>query len=188
MSSKGGSQGASAGLFGQLSDRERRLLALAGAGVLFFVGSLAWSGVSSAMEEREAIIEDKEQSLAQVAHLAGNYAENERRRRDLEGRLAGPALPLLGHMQELCDKHHITIRQLSDRKSTTTGDVTEAVVELSGGAGNITDLTALLNELERNPRIIKVKKMRASTTGPAESRSINFTLTVATYATAGKQG
>ena len=91
-------------------------------------------------------------------------------------------------MQELCDKHHITIRQLSDRKSTTTGDVTESVVELSGSAGNITDLTALLNALERNPRIIKVKKMRATATGPAESRSVNIILTVATYATAGKQG
>lgn len=171
--------------YAQLSRRERLLvLAAAGCAVLF-VGSIAFGTVRSSTARREMAIQEKSEQLQQIAVYAQTYSETERTRRELEGRLSGPPLRLLSHMQELADKHGLGIGSMSERGESTIDQVKETVVELQIGSASIDKLTALLNEIERNQRIVKVKKLRVRRqTG--DPKALNVNLTVGTYQLAGK--
>lgn len=171
--------------FSQLTKRERMLLALAGVSVLVFGGSIVVASVRSSMSRHEISIEEKEGQLKQIAVYAAGYAESERGRREMEGRLGGAPLRLLTHMQELADKNGLVISSMNDRGDTTTDQVKESIVELQIASTPIEKLTQLLNEIERNPRIIKVKKLRVRR-GSGDDKSLNVTLTVAAYSLAQK--
>lgn len=165
--------------FTQLSKRERMLVLLAGVSAVFFIGSIVVGTVRSNMARREIAIEEKTQQLQQIAVYAQSYAETERTRRELEGRLSGQPLRLLSHMQELANKHGLAIGSMSERGEATVDGVKESTVDLQIGAASIDKLTAMLNEVERHQRIVKVKKLRVRRTSAEET--LNVTLSVATY-------
>lgn len=167
----------------QLTKRERLLLALAGASVVIFVGSVAIATVRSAISTREAAIAQKEQELKEVAVYAGSYAASERARRGMEGRLGGPPLLLMTHLQKLADQQGLTIGSMNDRGSTTVGQVKESVVELQIASTPLDKLTALLDQVERDPHVVKVKNLRVQRLSGGD-KALNVSLTVATYSLA----
>lgn len=166
--------------FAQLSKRERMLVALAGLSVLVFIGSVTMTTISSSIARREVSIEEKSQQLQQVAVYAQNYAQNERTRREAEARLNGPPVRLLSHLQELADKHGLTITSMNDRGENQIDQVKETLVEMQISSTPVNKLTAMLNEIERNPRLLKVKKLRVRRMN-ADTEDLNVTMTVATY-------
>ncbi len=166
--------------FAQLSRREKILVGTAGGTAVLFVGSIIFATLRSSATRHELSIAEKEGQLKQVAVYATSFGESERRRREMEARLGGTPLRLMTHMQELCDKHGLVIGSMNDRGESTTDKVKESVVELQIASAPIEKLTPLLNDLEHNARIVKVKKMRLRRlTG--DEKAVNVTLTVATY-------
>lgn len=171
--------------YAQLTKREKTLLLLmAGVGA-FLTLFISVSVVSSSIEHHQQAISEKESDLKLVAAFAQGYAENERARRELETRLGGAPLRLLTHLQDAAKKHDLTISSMNDRGETTTDQVKESLVELQIAATPIEKLAPLLTDIERDSHIIKVKKLRIRR-GGAEDKSLNVTLTVATYSLATK--
>lgn len=166
-------------LFAQLSRRERLLVGLAALSVVVFAASIALSSVRSGIDRRELSIEEKQLQLQQVGIFAQSFTQNERARKDLEARLAGPPVSLLSHMQQLADKNGLVISSMNDRGETTTDGVKESLVELQIASTPVDKLTALLNELERGPRILKVRKLRMRK--GTDDKALNVTLTVGAY-------
>lgn len=162
-----------------MSPRERMLVALAGVAAFIFVGSIVFTTVSSSMARHETAIEEKKMSLEQVAVYARSYGENERARQSIEKKLGGPPVRLMSLMQDLADKNGLTIGSMNDRGESREGDVQESVVEVSIASTPVDKLVSILNEIERNPRPVKVRKMRVKRNSADET--LNVTLTVASY-------
>lgn len=165
----------------QLTRREKMLVSLAALSVVVFVGSIVTANISRSITRHELSIEDKVQSLGQVSFFAQTYSANERTRRELEGRLGGPPVRLLSHMQELATKHGLEIGSMSDKGDQTADKVKESMVDVQFKPAPIEKLTPLLNEIERNPHIIKVKKLRMKRVGTGEDKNLLMSLVVATY-------
>jgi type II secretory pathway component PulM len=168
----------------QLTPRERTLLAVAGVGLALFVGSIVFSSLRSSISRHEVAVEEKEGQLKQVAAYAQTYAEAERTRKELEGRLGGAPLRLLSHMQELCDRHGLTIGSMNDRGETTLAGLKESLVELQLGSAPIEKFIPMLNEVEKSPRPVKIRKLRVRT--GTDPKMLQVNMTVATYALAAK--
>jgi type II secretory pathway component PulM len=164
----------------QLTARERVMLALAGVSVVVFVGSITWAQLARSINRHELAIEEKLQSLQQVAAYAQTFQETERTRRELELRLGGQPLKLVSHLQEITNRHGLTITSVNDRGEVALDQVREQVVDLEVRNMPIDKLAALLSEVERSPRIVKVKKLRVRRQG-SDEKLVNVSLTVATY-------
>jgi len=171
--------------FAQLTPRERLLLGVAGAGLALFVSSIVFSSLSSSISRREISIEEKEGQLKQVAANAQTYAESERSRQELEGRLGGAPLRLLPHLQELCDRNGLTIGSMNDRGETALGGLKESLVDLQLTSAPIEKFIPLLNAVEKSPRPVKIRKLRVRSAG-TDAKTLQVTMTVATYALAAK--
>lgn len=167
----------------QLTKRERMMLALAGVSVVIFIGSIIWASLSSAITRHEVSIEDKQQKLQQVAAYAQGFAETERARRELEGRLGGQGIRLVSHLQEIANRNGLAITSLNDRGEQKIDQVQEQIVDLEVRNMPIDKLSTVLNEVERSPRIVKVKKLRVRRLA-GDEKLVNVSLTVATYALA----
>lgn len=163
----------------QLSKRERMLVMLAAFSVVFFLGSIALGSTRSTIARKQMAIEEKTQQLQQISVYAKSYAENERSRREMEGRLSGPPLRLLSHMQELATRHGLAIGSMSERGDSTTDGVKESTVDLQITGASIDKLTALLNDVERHQRIVKIKGLRLRKT--SDDDLLNVNLSVGTY-------
>ena len=166
--------------YSQLSKRERTLVGLMLGTALLLIVSATISVTRSTIDRRQMSIEEKEGQLKLVAAYAQGYNENDRARRDLETRLAGPPLRLMTHMQELADRHGLTISSMNDRGEITTDQVKESLVELQIAAAPIEKLTPMLNEIEKNGRIVKVRKLRLRRVSGVD-KAVSVTMTVATY-------
>lgn len=164
----------------QLTQRERVMLALAGLSVVVFVGSVTWAQLAGAINRRELAIEEKLQNLQQVGAYAQTFQDTERSRRELELRMGGQPLRLVTHLQEITNRHGLTITSLNDRGEVAADQVKEQVVDLEVRNMPIDKLSAMLNEVERSPRIVKVKKLRVRRQG-GDEKLVNVSLTVATY-------
>jgi len=167
-------------LAGRMSRREKLLVGGTAAGFVLFVGSVVLGQVARSVSRHEASIEEKTSSLAQIAVYARDYAESERTRKELENRLGGPAPSLVTHMQTLADKYGLGIGSMSDRGLNHVGGVDESVVELQIANAPLDKLVGLVNDVEKSPRIVKLRKLRVRrTTG--DPKLLNVTLTVTTY-------
>ncbi len=166
--------------YAQLTRRERTLLALMGGVGVFLALFITTSVIRSSIDRHQSSIEEKEGQLKLVAAYAQTFSETERARRDLEAKLGGAPLRLMTHMQELADKHGLVIASMNDRGESTNEQVRESLVELQLAAAPIEKLTPLLNEIEKNPHIVKVRKLRLRR-GTGEDKTFVATLTVATY-------
>lgn len=162
-----------------MSPRERMLVSLAGVAAFFFFGSIALTTVQSATARKETAIEEKKLALEQVAAYAATYGDNERMRKEVEARLSGTPIRLMSLMQDLADKNGLTIGSMNDRGESNIDDVKESVVEVTIASAPVPKLVSILNEIERNPRPVKVRKMRVKPNSADET--LNVTLTVASY-------
>ena len=167
--------------FAQLTRRERILLAAAGGMVVLFIASVSVATVRSSITRHESSIAEKEMELKKVKVYAQSYAANERRRRQMQSRLAGPPVALMTDLQKLADQQGLTIASMNDRGDQTHGKVKESMVEMQIASTPLDKLTHLLNGIERNPHVVKVIRLHVRRLGGSDDKSLNVSLTVATY-------
>lgn len=164
----------------QLSRRER--LSVAGLAVFFvlFFAYIAFSSVYKSIDRRLVAIEDKTSQLTKVAIFAQSYATSEKERKDLESKLKGPPVRLMSQLQSFAERRGLTISAMNDRGEQVHDKLKESLVELQVAQASIDKLTDFLNDVEHDPRIMKVRKLRLRTTS-SDAKAINATLTIGTY-------
>ncbi len=164
----------------QLTRRERLMLGAAAATMVLFVGSLSVAAIRSSIARREDAISDKERSLEKVQVYAQSYAANEQRRRQVQSRLAGPPVALMTDLQKLAEQQGLAIASMNPRGDQTRGKVKESMVEVQIASTPLDKLTNLLNEVEKNPHVVRVEKLHVRRIS-GDDKSLNVSLTVATY-------
>jgi general secretion pathway protein M len=170
-----------------LSRRERRLLGAGIFAVALFATTLVVVGTTRAISSRGARIEDKLKQLEQIVQLSAGFRQAEAERSAIEGRLKGPPLRLFSYMEDQAKKLNVEIGAMNDRGTSQpdkNDPLTESVVEVNLPRINVEKLARFLDDIERNQKVVKVKKLRLRRRGD-DKEMLDVSVTVATYQIAG---
>ncbi len=168
--------------FARLSQRERVMVTAAAVAVAAFLVFLVSHGISRSIRTREARIQEKTRVLSQVGKLAQGWRAAQAERAELEQRLRGKSLPLMTFLSQTGSRLGIEVNDLRPSAAPTdaAGGVVEESVEVSVAKIDLPRLARLLEELERGPGVVKVRRVqvRTRTDDPA---AVDVSLLVATY-------
>jgi general secretion pathway protein M len=169
--------------FSRLSSRERVMVSLAGVAIAVFIVFMATMQVQRGIGRREASIDRKTQVLAQVGKLAQGYRAVQAERQQLEAKLKGPPVQLMSFVAQTGQRLGIEVNDLrpgAAAPSTANDRVVEETVEVNLAKLDLPKLAALLQELERGPGVVKVRRLalRSRNDDPA---AVDVTIVVATY-------
>ena len=169
--------------FSSLAPRERVMVAAAGLAVALFVVFMVLTKIQRGIDAREARIDQKTQVLAQVGKLAAGYRQAQAERNALEAKLKGPPLQLMSYVAQTGQKLGIEVNDLrpgSAAATSSTDKVVEETVEVNLAKLDLPRLAQLLQELERGPGIVKVRRLAVRTRND-DRNAVDVTLVVATY-------
>lgn len=172
--------------FTQLAPRERTMVSGAALAVLAFVLFLVLGSIQSNISSSEEAITRKTQVLSQVGKLAQGYRQVQAERAQLEAKLKGPPLQLMSYVAQTGQKLGIEVTDLRPSASNNLGDskssdkVTEETVEVNLARLDFPKLTSLLQELERGPGVVKVRRLAVRTRND-DPTAVDVTIVVATY-------
>jgi general secretion pathway protein M len=171
----------------RLSPRERVLVTLAAGAVAAFVLFLTWHGISGAIRGRESRIEEKTRMLAQVGKLAHGWREAQAQRAEITAKLEGPPLQLVTFVSQTGARLGIEVNDLRPLQATTppADGLVEDSVEVDLARIEIGKLSGLVQELERGPGVVKVRRL-ALRTRSDDQTAVDASLVVATYRIAQK--
>lgn len=164
----------------QMTRRERLMVMAAGGTFVLFVSSIVLTTISHSINRHEISIEEKSGNLQKIAVYAQSFAQGERERKNLQMKLSGPPVQLMSELSSLAGKRELNIGAMNDRGEHKVDLVEEKLVELQINDASIDKLTELLNDIEHDPKIIKVRKLRLRRTGPTAD-TINAVMTVGSY-------
>ncbi|HWE24663.1 MAG TPA: type II secretion system protein GspM [Myxococcales bacterium] len=145
------------------SPRERRLLLFAGAGAVVFVLLVLWIGFGSSISRHQDSLEEKRGAFEKVQNLSAGYAQQEQERRLLEMRLRQSPPALMGFVDGLARQEGIEIGSMLDRgvqSGGQNGRPRESSVEVSFSKVPLEKLMRLLQDIERSPGVVRVRKLR----------------------------
>ena len=167
----------------RLAPRERLMVSLAGVAVVLFVVFIAFTRVQRGIAERESAVDRKTQVLAQIGKLAGGYRQAQAERAALEAKLKGPPLQLMSFVAQAGQRLGIEVNDLRPGQTGAPGPsekVVEETVEVNLARLELTRLASFLQELERGPGVVKVRRLAVRTRND-DPTSVDVTLLVATY-------
>src|SRR5512140_49814 len=169
--------------FSELAPRERVMVSLAAVAVAAFIVFMGFTKVQRGIAAREASIDRKTQVLAQVGKLAVGYRAQQAERAQLEAKLKGPPLQLMSYVAQTGQRLGIEVNDLrpgAAAQGAATDKVLEETVEVNLAKLDLPKLASLLQDLERGPGVVKVRRLavRARNDDPT---SVDVTIVVATY-------
>ncbi len=169
--------------FSRLAPRERTMVSLAGVAVVLFVVFMVFTSVQRGIAEREAAIDRKTQVLAQIGKLTAGYRQAQAERIALEARLKGPPLQLMSYVAQTGQRLGIDVNDLRPGQApgaTANEKVVEDTVEVNLAKVDLPRLASFLQELERGPGVVKVRRLAVRTRND-DPNAVDVTLVVATY-------
>jgi general secretion pathway protein M len=171
--------------FSRLAPRERVMVAWAGVAIVLFVVFMGFTRAQKGIGQREGRIDRKTQVLAQVGKLAVGYRQAQAERSALEAKLKGPPLQLMSFVSQTGQRLGIEVNDLRPGSSLGTGGkaddkLVEETVEVNLAKLDLQRLAALMQELERGPGVIKVRRLAVRTRND-DPNAVDVTLLVATY-------
>jgi general secretion pathway protein M len=175
--------------FSRLAPRERVMVSAAAGAVAAFVLFLVFTSVQHRIAAREASIDRKTQVIAQVGKLAQGYRQVQAERAQLEAKLKGPPLQLMSFVAQTGQRLGIEVNDLRPGTPGATGaagaagatdKVVEDTVEVNLAKLDLSRLAALLQELERGPGVVKVRRL-ALRTRSDDPNAVDATIVIATY-------
>lgn len=169
--------------FSRLAPRERVMVTAGAIAVGCFILFLTFTKVQRGIAAREASVDRKTEVIAQVGKLAEGFRQAQADRAQLEAKLRGPPLQLMSFVAQTGQRLGIEVTDL--RPGTPgiagTGDkVAEDTVEVNLAKLELPRLAALLQELERGPGVVKVRRL-ALRTRSDDPNAVDATIVVATY-------
>ena len=169
--------------FSRLAPRERVMVSAAAAAVVAFVLFLVFTSVQRRIAAREASIDRKTQVIAQVSKLAQGYRQAQADRAQLEAKLKGPPLQLMSFVAQTGQRLGIEVNDLRPGSPAGAGaadKLLEETVEVNLAKLDLPRLAALLQQLERGPGVVKVRRL-ALRTRSDDPNAVDATIVIATY-------
>jgi general secretion pathway protein M len=169
--------------FARLAPRERVMVSAAAVAVVLFVVMMGFARVQRGIRTREANIDRKTQVLAQVGKLAVSYRAQQAERAQLEAKLKGPPLQLMSFVSQTGQRLGVEVNDLrpgTAAPGSASDKVVEETVEVSLAKLDLPRLASLLQDLERGPGVVKVRRLtvRARNDDPT---AVDATIVIATY-------
>jgi general secretion pathway protein M len=166
----------------RLNQRERVLVTVAALAVAAFVVFLVSLKISRGISAREASIDRKTRSLADVGQLASGWRAAQAERAALEQRLSGQNVQLMTFVSQTGSRLGIEVNDLrpAAAPSEAAAGVVEESVEVSVAKLDLPRLSQLLDALERGPGVVKVRRIQLRTRNDDPS-AVDVSLVVATY-------
>jgi type II secretory pathway component PulM len=143
--------------------RERRLVLMAGGGVLLFVVLVTWISFAAAIRRAEASLEEKRTDFEKISRLAAGYNAQEQERQLLEARLRQSSPALMSFVDATARSGGVDIGGMSDRGVVAGGQngrPRETSVEVNLGKVPLDKLVKLLTDIERSPGVVRVRRLR----------------------------
>lgn len=167
--------------FASLSQRERRLVTLAGGAAAAFAVFLIFLSFSSSATKYEKRTETKIDQLQQVRTLAASFRQSEQQRQAVERQLTQSNVQLISYLEEKGETAGLDIRSMNPKGDVPIGDgkIIESAVEVTLTDVQLDKLVAFLGEVERGPGVVKVKRLRMEPRPQTET--ITAWTTIATY-------
>ncbi len=168
--------------FAKLAPRERVLVSAAALAVALFIVFLVGTKVQRGISAREARIDQKTQDLAQVGKLAQGYRQVQLERTQLEAKLKGPPVQLMSYVAQTGQRLGVEVNDLRPAQSAAAaGDkLVEDTVEVTVPKLDLPRLARFLQDLERGPGVVKVRRLALRTRND-DPTSVDVTFLVATY-------
>jgi general secretion pathway protein M len=169
--------------FTRLSARERVMVSLAGVALAAFFLFIGYTSVQRGIRAREASIDRKTQVLAQVGKLAQGYRAAQAERMQLEAKLKGPPVQLMSFVAQTGQRLGIDVNDLRPGQAApgnATDRVVEETVEVNLPKLELPKLASLLQEIERGPGVVKVRRLALRSRND-DPTAVDVTIVVATY-------
>lgn len=169
--------------FAGLAPRERTMVSAGAVAVVAFAFLMTFAGVQRGISAHEAAIDRKTQVLAQVGKLAQGYRQAQAERAQLEAKLKGPPLQLMSFVAQTSQRLGIEVNDLRPGAASPGGageSVVEQTVEVNLARLELGKLSALLQDLERGPGVVKVRRLSLRTRND-DPTAVDATILVATY-------
>ncbi len=167
--------------FGRLTEREKRMVMVAGVAVVFFVVFIVLYSFGASADRTKRRIADKTTKLAQVQNLATSFRAAEQVRQGVEQKLDASNIRLISYVEEKATAAGLDTPSMQPKADVALGDgrIVESSVEFTLTDVPLGRLVDFLTSIETGPGVVKVKYLRI------EPRVANETLTawvtVSTY-------
>src|SRR5437868_9275377 len=148
---------------GAASPRERRLIMLAGGGVLLFIVLVTYASFSAAIRRAETSLDEKRADFEKISRLAAGYGALEQERQLLEARLRQSPPALMSFVDSTARNDGVDVGGMSDRGVVgggQNGRPRESSVEVNLGKVPLDKLIKLLSDIERSPGVVRVRRLR----------------------------
>jgi general secretion pathway protein M len=167
--------------FERLSDRERRMVSIAGTALLAFIlFAVVMTFATSASGYRKRT-QDKLAKLQEVQALAASYRDAQAARQAVEGQLTSSNVQLISYIEDKATMAGLQVPNMSPKGDMGIGDgkIIESSVELTFTDVDLRRLTDFLKTVESGPGVVKVKYLRIEPR--PSSDTLTAWTTVATY-------
>jgi type II secretory pathway component PulM len=165
------------------SPREKRMIALAAGGVVFFFLFILYVSFSSSIRKHEDTLEEKRIAFEKVQRLAQNFGEKQQERELLEAKLRQSPPALMSFVEERAKTEGIDIGSMSDRglvSSGSGGKPRETSVEANLGKVPLDKLGRFLQAVEQSPGVVRVRRLRVRKSSD-NKETLDVTLTVSSW-------
>jgi type II secretory pathway component PulM len=144
------------------SPRERRLLAMAAGGVLFFVILVTWGSFGSAIRKAQENLDEKQGDFEKIARLSAGYGAQEQERQMLEARLRMSPPALMSFVDSTTKTDGVDVGGMSDRGMVAGGQgkLKETSVEVNLSKVSLDKLLKVITDIERSPGVVKIRRLR----------------------------
>jgi general secretion pathway protein M len=167
-----------------MSARERRLVALLGAGLGVFIVFIIFFSFSSSAAAYRRRTEDKRAKLGQVQALATSFREAQTARQAIEQQLTQSNVRLISYVEEKATGAGLVVPTMSPKGDVGVGDgsIVESSVELTFTDVDLRKLVEFLRTVETGPGVVKVKYLRIEPRrGSGDTDTLTVWTTVSTY-------
>jgi general secretion pathway protein M len=174
-------QNSLAGSFSTLSQRERRMVIIAGVALgafVIFMVTMSFSNKANAIRRRTA---EKIAKLEEVQTLAAGYNQQKASQDALERQLAASNVRLMSYLEDKAKKSGLELQSQNPRADVPLegSKIVETGVELTLTDIKLNRLVDFLAAVEAGPGIVKVKYLRLEPR--VQNETVTAWLTVATY-------
>jgi general secretion pathway protein M len=165
----------------QISQREQRLLMVAGGAVLAFALFFTLFSFSTSAARYRASTQSKLAQLQEVQALAASYNQATAARNAIEAQLSSNDVSLLTYISDKATAAGLEVPNMTPKGEVGIGDgkILESSMELTFTDVDLRKLTEFLRSVESGPGIVKVKYLRIEPRPATDS--LTAWTTVSTY-------
>jgi general secretion pathway protein M len=145
------------------SPREKRLLALSAGGAALLIVLIFYASFAAAIGRAQAALDEKRLDFEKISRLAAGYGAQEQERQLLEARLRQSPPGLMSFVDQIARQEGVEVGGMADRGVVAGGQggrPKESSVEVNLGKVPLDKLVRLLQNVERSPGVVRVRRLR----------------------------